>query len=172
MSLEFLGQYVQPIEKVAIVGAGRMGNGIAQKSAQECFDVQLVDKDKDGLAFGQSTIVEQLTEAVERKIYSPEQVEEIISRIEFTVGARNVDVSSDVVIEAVFEDIEIKGSVFRQLDETCAEHTIIATNTSSLSVNSLAKNTTRPARFVGLHFFFHPAKNRLVEVIPVLALLN
>ena len=166
ISLEFLEPFVQPIEKVAIVGAGRMGNGIAQKSAQERFDVQLVDKDKDGLAFGQSTIVEQLTEAIERKIYTSEQVEEIISRIEFTVGARNVDVSSDVVIEAVFEDIEIKSSVFRQLDETCAEHTIIATNTSSLSVDALAKNTTRPDRFVGLHFFYHPAKNRLVEVIP------
>ena len=72
----------------------------------------------------------------------------------------------DLVIEAVFEDFDIKTSVFTALDEACDEGTILASNTSSLSVNALAEATGRPDRFVGLHFFYHPAKNRLIEVIP------
>ena len=71
-----------------------------------------------------------------------------------------------MVIEAVFEDFDIKTAVFKTLDEACGQHTILASNTSSLSVNELAKATGRPDKFVGLHFFYHPAKNRLVEVIP------
>ena len=70
------------------------------------------------------------------------------------------------MIEAVFEDFDIKTAVFRTLDEVCNENTILASNTSSLSVNELAQATGRPDRFVGLHFFYHPAKNRLIEVIP------
>jgi enoyl-CoA hydratase/3-hydroxyacyl-CoA dehydrogenase len=70
------------------------------------------------------------------------------------------------VIEAVFEDFDVKTAVFATLDEVCDEHTILASNTSSLSVNELAEATRRPDRFVGLHFFFHPAKNRLIEIIP------
>ncbi|MDP6325410.1 MAG: enoyl-CoA hydratase-related protein, partial [Candidatus Thalassarchaeaceae archaeon] len=78
----------------------------------------------------------------------------------------NVAANTDLVIEAVFEDFDVKKAVFNTLDEACGEDTILASNTSSLSVNALAKATARPDRFVGLHFFYHPAKNRLVEVIP------
>ena len=71
-----------------------------------------------------------------------------------------------MVIEAVFEDFNVKKDVFTILDQVCNEHTILASNTSSLSVNDLAKASGRPDRFIGLHFFYHPAKNRLVEIIP------
>ena len=82
------------------------------------------------------------------------------------MGTENVAPDTDLVIEAVFEDFDIKTAVFRTLDKVCDEKTILASNTSSLSVNELAKATGRPDRFVGLHFFYHPAKNRLIEIIP------
>ena len=157
---------MQPIQRVAIVGAGNMGSGIAQKTAQEEFDVQMVDREQQWVDRGQGIISNFLSEAVERRIFSPAQVEAIESRITGVVGVENTAIDTDLVIEAVFEDFDIKTAVFNTLDKACGPDTILASNTSSLSVNALAEATGRPDRFVGLHFFFHPAKNRLVEVIP------
>jgi enoyl-CoA hydratase/3-hydroxyacyl-CoA dehydrogenase len=157
---------MQPIQRVAIVGAGNMGSGIAQKSAQEEFDVQMVDREQQWVDRGQGIIRDFLSEAVERRIFNQSQVDEIKSRITGVIGVENTAESTDLVIEAVFEDFDIKTAVFKTLDEACGDHTILASNTSSLSVNELAKATGRPDKFVGLHFFYHPAKNRLVEVIP------
>ena len=155
-----------PIEKVAVIGAGNMGSGIAQKSAQERFMVQMVDRELEWVERGQGIVSSFLDEAEERRIFNPKQVEEIKSRISGVVGTENVDPSTDLVIEAVFEDFEVKKSVFQTLNRVCGDGTILASNTSSLSVNELAEVTGRPDRFVGLHFFYHPAKNRLVEIIP------
>ena len=157
---------MQPIQRVAIVGAGNMGSGIAQKSAQEEFDVQMVDREQQWVDRGQGIIKDFLSEAVERRIFNQFQVDEIKSRIAGVIGVENTAENTDLVIEAVFEDFDIKTAVFKTLDEACGQHTILASNTSSLSVNELAKATGRPDKFVGLHFFYHPAKNRLVEVIP------
>ena len=157
---------MQPIQRVAVVGAGNMGSGIAQKSAQEEFDVQMVDRELQWVERGQSIIANFLSEAVERRIFSPAQVESIQDRITGVVGVENTAENTDLVIEAVFEDFDVKTAVFNALDEACGEGTILASNTSSLSVNALAEATGRADRFVGLHFFYHPAKNRLVEVIP------
>jgi len=143
-----------------------MGSGIAQKTAQEQFPVQMVDREQQWVERGQNTIATLLGQAVERRIFSEAQVEEIQARITGVVGVENVAADTDLVIEAVFEDFNIKTAVFNILDEACGDDTILASNTSSLSVNALAKATARPDRFVGLHFFYHPAKNRLVEVIP------
>ena len=160
---------MQPIQRVAIVGAGNMGSGIAQKTAQEEFDVQMVDREQQWVDRGQSIISNFLSEAVERRIFSPAQVEAIEGRITGVVGVENTAIDTDLVIEAVFEDFDIKTAVFKTLDKACGPDTILASNTSSLSVNALAEATGRADRFVGLHFFFHPAKNRLVEVIPAQA---
>tara|TARA_Y100001934_G_scaffold15234_2_gene18450 strand:+ start:644 stop:2704 length:2061 start_codon:yes stop_codon:yes gene_type:complete len=157
---------MRTIESIAIIGAGNMGSGIAQKSAQEHFNVQMVDREHQWVNKGQQTISDFLDEAVSRRIFSSTQVEEIKSRVIGVVGTENVSSDTDLVIEAVFEDFEIKTEVFGILDEVCDEHTILASNTSSLSVNDLADAVGRPDRFVGLHFFYHPAKNRLVEIIP------
>jgi enoyl-CoA hydratase/3-hydroxyacyl-CoA dehydrogenase len=143
-----------------------MGSGIAQKSAQEEFDVQMVDREQQWVDRGQGIIANFLTEAVERRIFSELQVDAIKGRITGVVGVENTAENTDLVIEAVFEDFDIKTAVFKTLDEACGADTILASNTSSLSVNALAEATGRPDRFVGLHFFYHPAKNRLVEVIP------
>ena len=157
---------MEPVQSVAIIGAGNMGSGIAQKTAQEEFDVQMVDREAQWVQRGEGIISDFLAEAVERRIFSPQQVEAIESRISGVVGTENVAPDTDLVIEAVFEDFDIKTAVFTTLDEVCDEKTILASNTSSLSVNELAQATGRPDRFVGLHFFYHPAKNRLIEVIP------
>ena len=157
---------MQPIQSVAIVGAGNMGSGIAQKSAQEEFDVQMVDREQQWVERGQGIISDFLSEAVERRIFSPQQVEDIKNRISGVIGVENTASNTDLVIEAVFEDFDIKTSVFNTLDRVCNPDTILASNTSSLSVNELAEATGRADRFVGLHFFYHPAKNRLIEVIP------
>jgi len=157
---------MEPIQRVAIIGAGNMGSGIAQKTAQEEFDVEMVDRESQWVERGQSIISDFLSEAIERRIFRQEQVDAIQSRISGVVGVENTNKDTDLVIEAVFEDFDIKTQVFATLDGVCSPHTILASNTSSLSVNELAQATGRPDRFVGLHFFYHPAKNRLVEVIP------
>lgn len=157
---------MRPVESVAIIGAGNMGSGIAQKSAQERFQVQMVDREEHWVARGQTIISDFLDEAIERRIFRETEVADIKGRITGVVGTENVAADTDLVIEAVFEDFDIKTAVFETLDKVCDEHTILASNTSSLSVNALAKATGRPDRFVGLHFFYHPAKNRLIEIIP------
>ena len=155
------------VDSVAIIGAGNMGSGIAQKSAQEQFNVQMVDREEKWVNRGEKIISDFLEEAIERRIFRSDQVESIKNRITGVVGTENVAPDTDLVIEAVFEDFDIKTAVFRTLDEVCDEKTILASNTSSLSVNELAKATGRPDRFVGLHFFYHPAKNRLIEIIQI-----
>ena len=157
---------MRTVERIAIIGAGNMGSGIAQKSAQEHFEVQMIDREQQWIDRGQQTISDFLDEAVGRRIFSPVQVDAIKARVEGVVGTENVAPDTDLVIEAVFEDFDIKTEVFGILDEVCDQHTILASNTSSLSVNDLAEAVGRPDRFVGLHFFYHPAKNRLVEIIP------
>lgn len=151
--------------KIGIVGAGNMGSGIAQKMAQEGLRVVMVDLNEESLERGFNNIRQTLKEAVERKIFTGEQVQEILSRIR---GATDLNelADADLVVEAVFEDEKVKGELFARLDKICEPKTIFATNTSSFYVGRLASWTNRPDRFVGTHYFFHPAKNRLVEVIP------
>ena len=154
------------IESIAIIGAGNMGSGIAQKSATEGFKVQMVDREQQWVDKGHGIIENFLGEALERRIFSPDKAEEIKRRITGVVGNENVSPDTDLVIEAVFEDFALKQEIFSTLDKNCGEKTILATNTSSLSVNDLAQQVGRKDKFVGMHWFYHPAKNRLVEIIP------
>ena len=153
------------INKIAVIGAGNMGSGIAQKIAQEGLKVVMIDLKDEYVERGLGTIRQMLQEGVERKIFKPSQVDEIISRIEGTSDF-NAAADADLVIEAVFEDKQVKADLFKRLDQICAAETILATNTSSFYVHEFARLTSRPDRFVGLHYFYHPAKNRLLEVIP------
>lgn len=153
------------ISKIGVIGAGHMGSGIAQKVAQEGFDVVLVDITDEYVERGMSTIKSILQSGVKRRIFTPEQVETILSRISGSTDYQAV-ADADIVIEAVFEDKEVKTGLFRKLDTICSEKTIFATNTSSFYVSTFAEKVNRPDRFIGLHYFFHPAKNRLLEIIP------
>jgi enoyl-CoA hydratase / 3-hydroxyacyl-CoA dehydrogenase len=153
-----------PMNVLGVVGAGNMGSGIAQKMATEGFAVVLVDVDEAKVARGLAAIESTLSEGVGRRIFTPEGAAGILGRIR---GATSYDAlaEADLVVEAVFEDLGVKKEVFARLDRACPPDAILATNTSSFSVAELAGATAHPERVLGLHYFYHPAKNRLVEVV-------
>lgn len=153
------------ISKVGVIGAGNMGSGIAQKLAQEGIPTVMIDLKDEFVDRGMETIKTLLQEGVERKIFTPDKVDEILSRLQGTTDF-NAVADADLVIEAVFEDKKVKADLFKKLDGICSEKTILATNTSSFFVREFAEDLSRPDRFIGLHYFYHPAKNRLLEVIP------
>jgi len=153
------------ISKIGVIGAGNMGSGIVQKIAQEGIRVVMIDMKEEFVKRGLDTIRKTLQEGLERKLFTADQAEEILGRIEATTDYSAV-ADADLVIEAVFEDKQVKADVFKKLDDLCSDNTILATNTSSFYVREFADQTSRPDRFIGLHYFYHPAKNRLLEVIP------
>ena len=136
------------ITKIGVIGAGNMGSGIAQKIAQEGLNVVVVDIKDDYVERGLGIIKQLLGEGVERKIFTPQQVEEILSRITGTTDFSAV-ADADLVIEAVFEDKQVKSDLFKKLDQLCDRKTILATNTSSFFVHEFALQTSRPDRFIG-----------------------
>jgi len=152
------------LRTLAVIGAGNMGSGIAQKAAAEGFPVLLIDLDDAKVARGLGIVEKTLAEAVERKIHRPDDASAIRSRITGTADWSKL-AAADLVVEAVFEDLEVKRSVFARLEEVCRPDAILATNTSSFLVSDVARGLSRPERMLGLHYFYHPAKNRLVEVI-------
>ncbi len=153
------------IQKIGIIGAGNMGSGIAQKIAQEGIKVVMVDVEDKFVQKGLDNIKNTLSEGVKRKLFTEEQTKEILERIKGTTNKDEVK-DADLVIEAIFEDIDVKKDLFKYLDDVCEDKTVLASNTSSFSITELASSINRNDRFVGLHFFYHPAKNRLLEIIP------
>ncbi len=151
-------------QTLAVVGAGNMGSGIAQKMASEGFTVLLVDLDDEKVQRGLRGIEKTLHDGVERKLFTPEQVTQILSRIRGTTRFEDLK-DADLVVEAVFEDLGVKHDVFARLERVCRRDAILATNTSSFAVTDIAAGTSTPDRVIGLHYFYHPAKNRLVEVV-------
>ena len=150
---------------VAVVGAGNMGAGIAQKIAMEGFTVLLADMDLDRATAGKGRIAASLEQAVERRVLRAPAAEAALARVT-PVGDLAGLADADLVIEAIFEDLLAKKDLLRKLDAVCKAGCVLATNTSSFYVHELASVTRRQGHVVGLHYFFHPAKNRLLEVIP------
>ena len=153
------------IFKIGVIGAGHMGSGIAQKIAQEGMQVVLVDIKQTAVDNGIAGIRDLLEGGVKRGLFTPKKVEDILSCITGTTDMADV-ADADIVIEAVFEERTVKTTLFKNLDGVCKDATIFATNTSSFFVHEFANQTRRPDRFIGLHYFFHPAKNKLLEIIP------
>ncbi len=152
------------IKKIAVIGAGIMGGGIAQAAAESGFDVLLTDATGKLAAKGFARVKERLeSRAAEGKI-SPQGKEEMLSRI--GVSARLEEcLSADLIVEAVIEREDVKKDIFQQLDGFCPPETIFATNTSTISITRLAGATSRPERFIGMHFMNPAYIMRLVEVI-------
>jgi enoyl-CoA hydratase/3-hydroxyacyl-CoA dehydrogenase len=149
---------------LAVIGAGNMGSGIAQKMASEGFDVILVDLDEEKVARGLRGIETTLNDGIARKLFTSERVREILARIRGTTKFEDL-AGVDLVVEAVFEEMRVKRDVFARLERACRRDAILATNTSSFAVSDIAAGTASPDRVIGLHYFYHPAKNRLVEVV-------
>lgn len=142
-----------------------MGAAIAQHFCMKKLNVVQVDMTRENLDRGLASIKESLSEAVKRKIMSEDEMNDCIGRINFTVDYGDLS-SCEYVVEAVFEDFNIKKSVFKQIEENVSDSCIIASNTSSFPITDLAADLKKPGRFLGIHYFFHAAKNKLVEIIP------
>ncbi|MEK7448191.1 MAG: 3-hydroxyacyl-CoA dehydrogenase family protein, partial [Planctomycetota bacterium] len=152
-------------QKIGVVGAGTMGSGIAQKIAQSNIAVVLVDREQKFVDQGLNNIKTLLQEGVAKKIFTTEKMQQVLNNITGTTDL-NALKDADLVIEAVFEDKSVKTNLFKNLDLICHPKTILTSNTSSFGISELAGATQRPDRFAGLHYFYHPAKNRLLEIIP------
>jgi enoyl-CoA hydratase / 3-hydroxyacyl-CoA dehydrogenase len=153
------------VRTLAVIGAGNMGSGIAQKMATEGFRVMLVDVSEAQIDRGMGIIKKTLDEGVARKIFKETQIAEILSRVQKTPDWAELAMA-DLIVEAVFEDLAVKRQVFERLAKVARADAILATNTSSFYVRDLAQGIPHPERVLGLHYFYHPAKNRLVEIIP------
>lgn len=156
------------IGTVGVLGCGQMGSGIAQVAAVAGFDVLARDVDQAQLARGKKAIEASLGKFVEKAKLAPEARDAALSRLRFTTSLEDL-ASSDLVIEAVSEDLELKNRMWTALDQVCRPETIFASNTSSLSIMAMATVTGRPDRFLGLHFFNPVPMMPLVEVVKSIA---
>lgn len=153
-----------PLKSVAVVGAGTMGSGIAMAFGDAGFEVTLIDAKLEGLERGASLIRATYEGAAKRGRMSPEGAEQAIGRISTTLDLAAV-ADVDLVVEAVFENLPLKQQVLAEIDRLAAPRTIIASNTSSLSVSELASATGRPDKVIGLHFFSPAHVMRLLEIV-------
>jgi len=153
------------IKKVALIGAGAMGTGIAYVCAVKGYNVSIRDINEDLIKRGMGKVREMIATGVNRGKLTPKEAEETMKRIKSTTDAAEAVRDADLVIEAVFEDMDLKKKVFKELDELSPPHTILASNTSTLSITEMGSATKRPDKVVGLHFFNPPYTMKLVEVI-------
>ncbi len=157
------------IKKVLIIGAGQMGSGIAQVMAQGGIEVMIRDIKEEFVEKGIAGITKRLARSVEKGKITEEEKEAILTRISGTVELGSTACDVDLVVEAAIENEKIKKDVFQQLDALCPEHTILASNTSSLPLTMIASFTKRPQQVIGMHFFNPAPVMKLVEVIKGIA---
>ena len=152
------------IKVIGVLGAGTMGNGIAQVAAQAGHNVIMRDIEDRFVDNGLKAIDKFLAKSVEKGKMTEDQKKGILGRIKGTTKMEDLK-GADLVIEAVFEDLEIKRTLFKQLDELTRPEVILSTNTSSMSVTEIAMATKRPDKVAGMHFFNPAPIMKLVEVI-------
>jgi len=153
------------VRNIAVIGAGLMGHGIAQVAAQAGLRVGLRDIEEGCLQRAMANIEKSLGRFVKAGNVAQEEVPVILGRIHPTLELEEAAAAADYVIEAVTEDLELKKRVFADLDATCPGHTILASNTSQLSITVIAAATRRPSQVIGTHWFSPPAMMRLIEVV-------
>jgi 3-hydroxybutyryl-CoA dehydrogenase len=153
------------IQKVTVVGAGIMGAGIAQVCAQGNFSVILVDLEEKILARGIESIESRLQLAVSKGGLSPEDMQRILGNISTSAHIEQAAEKADLVIEAVPENIDLKKKLFSELDQFALQHTVFASNTSSISITEIGAATKRPDKMIGIHFFSPVPLIKGVEVI-------
>jgi 3-hydroxybutyryl-CoA dehydrogenase len=153
------------IEKVAVIGGGTMGNGIAQVVAQSGLEVTLVDIDEGALARATERIEKNLGRLASREKISADAVGETMARLSTTTDLESAGAAADHVIETVIEDFAVKSDVLGRLDKACREDVILASNTSQFSITKLAATTGRPDRVIGSHWFNPPPVMKLIEII-------
>ncbi len=155
-------------QKVAVLGFGTMGGGIAQVVAQSGRDVIVLESEQSRIDAGRAGVEAFLNAGIQRGKTTPEQRDEVLGRISGTTAVADL-ADVDLVIEAVTERRDVKAALFAQVAAVVSETTVLATNTSALSVSDLATSVSRPERFAGLHFFNPAQLMRVVEVVRGLA---
>ena len=156
------------MEKIFVIGAGTMGSGIVQAFAQKGYEVIVRDIKDEFVDRGIATINKNLSKLVAKGKVTEEFKENVLSKITGTTDL-NLAADCDLVIEAAVENMDIKKDIFSQLDKICKVETILASNTSSLSITEVASATNRPDKVIGMHFFNPATIMKLVEVIKGMA---
>ena len=153
------------MKNVAVIGAGTMGNGIAHTFAQSGFKVQLIDISEDSLKKGLATIAKNLDRMVAKERITEANKAETLANITTYTSVIEGVKNASLVVEAATENLDLKLKIFKQLDEACAQDTILATNTSSISITQIAAVTSRPEKVIGMHFMNPVPIMKLVEII-------
>jgi 3-hydroxybutyryl-CoA dehydrogenase len=156
------------ISNVGVVGCGLMGSGIAEIAAKAGFDVIVREVNDDAIEVGRKRIRRSMDKAVEKEKLAAEDRDAALAKLSFTTEVADL-AACDLVIEAIVEELEAKNALFGELDALCGDHAIFASNTSSLTITDMAAATSRPDRFVGLHFFNPVPVMKLVEVVRTIA---
>ena len=157
------------IKTIGVIGAGQMGNGIAQVAAMSGFDVILNDLDKESLQRAQASIERSLSKLVSKERISEELQAQTLQRLKTSLSFDEVSGDSDLVVEAIVENEGVKLDLFKRLCKAAPEHTILASNTSSISITSIGAATMRPHKVIGMHFMNPVPIMKLVEIIRSLA---
>jgi len=152
------------IQHIGVIGAGQMGNGIAQVAACAGFQVSMIDIKQDYLDRATANIQKSLEKLVSKDKLTQSESSNALSRINFSTTMMDVS-DTDLVIEAVPEILELKNSIFSKLDDICKPSTILASNTSSISIDKIANSTKRPELVIGMHFMNPVPLMKLVEII-------
>ena len=153
------------MKNLAVIGAGTMGNGIAHTFAQFDYKVQLIDISETALKKGMATITKNLDRMVAKEKISEADKEKTLSNISTFTSIQEGVKNTSLVIEAATENAVLKAKIFKELDEVCAKETILATNTSSISITQIAAVTNRPQKVIGMHFMNPVPVMKLVEII-------
>lgn len=156
------------VRRICVVGAGTMGNGIAQLSAQAGYETQMVDVKQEFLDRAMTTIKAGLSRQAKKGVLKQEDVDGVLARLHTSIRLEKAARDTDFVIEAVFEKAEIKMSLFRELDDICPKETILSSNTTTIPIALLGSVTKRADRVIGTHFFNPVPVMRGVEVIRAL----
>jgi 3-hydroxybutyryl-CoA dehydrogenase len=156
---------VEDVKKICVLGAGLMGNGIAQVCAQAGFQVSMRDIEDRFVENGLNMIKKNLSRGVKKEKITQEQMDEVLGRINGTIDLKEALDGASVVIEAIIENRDLKRKVFAEIDQICGPDVVFASNTSSISITDMAAATQRPDKFIGMHFFNPVPVMRLVEII-------
>jgi 3-hydroxybutyryl-CoA dehydrogenase len=159
----------QEMKRVAVVGSGTMGNGIAHVCAQSGLEVALVDLEQGFLDRARTTIEKNMDRQVKKGVLSEEEKEAALGRIRMVTDRAVGVAEADLVVEAIPERADLKYELFQELDRLAPDHTILASNTSSISITEIAARTSRPEKVIGMHFMNPVPVMQLVEVIRGLA---
>ncbi len=152
------------ISKIGVIGAGQMGHGIALVSAQAGFDVVIRDTTDDFIKKGIGKIEKFLDKSIEKGKLSTDDKKKILSKIKGTTKLDDLK-NMDLIVEAIFENIQVKKQLFKELDSICKKECVFASNTSTIPITDLASVTMRPEKFIGMHFMNPVPLMKLVEVI-------